>query len=247
MSLPDRAAELHEIELFLARRGPTRCRSAFADALSPREEQDRIAAFRVRRLTSQRGLPAGEAVAVDANTAMSARRAANRRPLDDTRIYPTPERGQHGKIEILPHVSPTTRAGPSRPFRALDSLAVLWRHDVISGEMFAAGSQFRADFRRAKLDGLKASDLNRIPGNIGRGFTVTESSVRARERVFLAINALGGPFSPGGSVTWHIVALEWSIKRWALERGWNDRKTDQREAHGVLIGALGILRKFYRL
>jgi hypothetical protein len=58
MSLPDRAAELHEIELFLARRGPTKCRSAFADtvagALSPREEQDRIAAFRVApQMTSQ--------------------------------------------------------------------------------------------------------------------------------------------------------------------------------------------------
>jgi hypothetical protein len=46
----DRAAELREIEAFLARRGPTRCRAAFADAvpgaLSLREEQDRILAFR---------------------------------------------------------------------------------------------------------------------------------------------------------------------------------------------------------
>jgi hypothetical protein len=44
-----------------------------------------------------------------------------------------------------------------------------------------------------------------------------------------------------------IVGLEWPIKRWALERGWNDRKTDQREARGVLIGGLGTPQKFYRL
>ena len=44
-----------------------------------------------------------------------------------------------------------------------------------------------------------------------------------------------------------IVGLEWPIKRWALERGWNDRKTDQREARGVPIGGLGTPQKFYRL
>ena len=43
------------------------------------------------------------------------------------------------------------------------------------------------------------------------------------------------------------MGLEWPIKRWALERGWNDRKTDQREARGVLIGGLGTPQKFYRL
>ena len=43
------------------------------------------------------------------------------------------------------------------------------------------------------------------------------------------------------------MGLEWPIKRWALERGWNDRKTNPMEARGVLIGALGILQKSYRL
>jgi hypothetical protein len=63
----------------------------------------------------------------------------------------------------------------------------------------------------------------------------------AREEVWRAIVAVGGPGSPGGSCLWHVVGCESSLKEWALEQGWNGRRVSQETASGILIAALAIL------
>jgi hypothetical protein len=68
----------------------------------------------------------------------------------------------------------------------------------------------------------------------------------ARERVWRAIVAVGGPRSPGGSCLWHVIGWERSIKEWALEQGWNGRRISQEAASGILISALGALEAHYR-
>ena len=69
----------------------------------------------------------------------------------------------------------------------------------------------------------------------------------AREHVWRALVAVGGPGSPAGSCLWHVVGWERSLKEWALEQGWNGRRVSQEAASGILIAALGILEAHYRL
>ena len=67
----------------------------------------------------------------------------------------------------------------------------------------------------------------------------------AREHVWRAVVAVGGPASPGGSCLWHVVGWERSLKEWALEQGWNGRRISQETASGILVAALGALEAHY--
>jgi hypothetical protein len=68
----------------------------------------------------------------------------------------------------------------------------------------------------------------------------------ARQHVWRAIVAVGGPSSPGGSCLWHVVGWECSLKEWAFEQGWNGRRVSQEAASGILIAALGALETHYQ-
>jgi hypothetical protein len=59
----------------------------------------------------------------------------------------------------------------------------------------------------------------------------------ARKHVGDAIEALGGQGSLVASCMWHIVGLEWSIRRWSKEHAGVAHATGS----GVLIAALVIL------
>ncbi len=119
------------------------------------------------------------------------------------------------------------------------------RRGAITAEMRAAGEDFRARFRHAQLDPLRAANLARTPGasyvgGTGGGFEY------ARTQIWRAILALGGLGSPGGSCLWHVVGLERSLKQWALETGWSGRRVSQDAASGILIAALGALENYWR-
>ena len=55
---------------------------------------------------------------------MRARRANGKHVLTDARVYPTWERGQHDKLETLPHAITGDEDRPSQPFRAVDALVI---------------------------------------------------------------------------------------------------------------------------
>lgn len=162
---------------------------------------------------------------------------------------PTEERQRHGQIERLdrPIADDSGRSG--RPYRAIDTLATMHRRGSITAAMRQAAEDFRARFLAAHLDPLRALDYSRPRDGKGRTRSSSESGLRvesAREQVWRAIVAVGGPGSPGGSCLWHVVGWERSLKEWAFEQGWNGHRVSQEAASGILIAALGTLEMHYR-
>jgi hypothetical protein len=93
---------------------------------------------------------------------------------------------------------------------------------------------------------LSALPLLRIPGGHS-GDSTTEQQFQARERVAAAIDALGGPGSPGGACVGHVVGMESSITEWAHRSGWGGRPIGHAQGQGVLVSALGVLAMHYGL
>ena len=178
------------------------------------------------------------------------RRLGHRQPNpENPDLPPTPERQKQGPIERLerPIADGSGRAG--RPYRAIDTLAAMERRGSITSGMRQAGEDFRARFAVAQLDPLSAFDISRVRTGRHSAFTSGEELglriEHARETVWRAILAVGGPGSAGGSCLWHVLGWERSLKEWALEQGWSGRKVSQEAASGVLIAALGALESHF--
>jgi hypothetical protein len=180
-------------------------------------------------------------------TAMPTKHTA--RPHDPA--GPTPERFRHGPVERLERAIGDSAGRPSRPYRAVDTLAVMQRRGSITAGMRQAGEDFRARFAQAQLDPLRALDLSRLrlgdksplPDGEGPGLRIEA----ARANIWRAVQAVGGIASPAGSCLWHVLGWERSVKEWALERGWSGRRVSQETASGILIAALGALEAHYAM
>jgi hypothetical protein len=163
---------------------------------------------------------------------------------------PTEERVRHGTVEQLSIAIADEGGREARPFRAVDTLTTMERRGSITAGMRQVAEDFRMRFAAAHLDPLRALDYSRPRiGGAGRANPGAESGRRvenAREHVWRAIAAVGGPRSPGGSCLWHVVGWERSIKEWALDQGWNGRRVSQETASGILVAALGALEAHYR-
>ena len=158
-------------------------------------------------------------------------------------VAPTPERRSHDPIERLERTLGDSSGRPSRPYRAVDTLAVMERRGTITVGMRQAGEDFRARFKAAQLDPLRAFDISRaMTGrDSGAAFRQEPGSriENARAAVWRAILAVGGLGSAGGSCLWHVLGWERSLKEWALEQGWRGRRVSQEAASGILIASLG--------
>jgi hypothetical protein len=164
-----------------------------------------------------------------------ARRVADHPVGGDLAVGPTPERADES-------------GRPSRPYRTVDTLAAMERRGSITGGMRQAGEDFRARFAVAQLDPLRAPDLSQPRERGASRFKVDEPGMRiegAREAVWRAVQAVGGPGSPAGSCLWHVVGWEQSLKEWALGQGWSGRRVSQETASGILIAALGALEMHF--
>src|SRR5712691_8877114 len=163
---------------------------------------------------------------------------------------PTSERRQHGAIERLEQTIGDAAGHPSRPYRAVDTLAIMERRGSITAGMRQAGEDFRARFARAHLDPLRALDPSHLrlgePGVRRQGDSAGLRIEAARDAVWRAIQAVGGIASPAGSCLWHVLGWERSLKEWALERGWSGRRVSQESASGILVAALGALEAHFR-
>ena len=178
-----------------------------------------------------------------------------RKPVRDTagdpiaEAGPTPERQRHGPVERLERPIADLAGRPARPYRAVDTLAIMERRGSITSGMRQAGEDFRARFARAQLDPLRALDLSRLrlgernlrPDSGSSGLRIEA----ARGAVWRAVQAVGGLGSPAGSCLWHVLGWEQSVKEWALEQGWSGRRVSQEAAAGILIAALGALESHY--
>jgi hypothetical protein len=162
---------------------------------------------------------------------------------------PTPERRRHGRIERLDHSIADDGCRPSRPYRAVDTLALMQRRGSITAAMRQAAEDFRVRFAAAQLDPLRALDWSRLRSGVAaRRLGADNAGLRtetARRSVWRAIQAVGGIASPAGSCLWHVVGWEQSLKEWACEQGWNGRRVSQEAASGILIAALGALEAHF--
>src|SRR6266446_9994334 len=80
----------------------------------------------------------------------------------DAAVIPTRERHNHDVIERLDQPIADETGSPARPYRAVDTLAVMERRGSITAGMRLAGEDFRARFAIAQLDPLRALDLSHL-------------------------------------------------------------------------------------
>jgi hypothetical protein len=180
---------------------------------------------------------------------MTRRTAKQAEELVSRENRPTPERFRHSPIERLDRAIADARGIASRPYRSLDTLAVMERRGSITAGMRQAGEDFRTRFATAHLDPLRALDLSQRrlgdrpsrSGDEGPGLRIEA----ARDAVWRAIQTVGGIASPAGSCVWHVVGWECSLKEWAIEQGWNGRRVSQEAASGILVAALGALETHF--
>ena len=152
------------------------------------------------------------------------------------RIKPNRVRGR--ELEEVRGTDPDGR--PVLYHRTVDPLRRMLRAGTISDEMHAAARDLQAAFTIARFDRLHAPSLLRTPGT-GRDRELTERQLDARRRVHKAMEALGGISSPAGSIAWHVIGLQRSVREWAIHQGWNGRSVDQKQAQGILIAAVAVL------
>ena len=163
---------------------------------------------------------------------------------------PTAERRTHGPVERLERSIADTAGQPSRPYRAVDTLAIMERRGTISSAMRQAGEDFRTRFAVAQLDPLRALDLSRLRlGERGSGIAGADPRgmrvEAARAAVWRSLQTVGGIGSPAGSCLWHVLGWERSLKEWALEQGWSGRRVSPEAASGILVAALGALEAHF--
>lgn len=164
----------------------------------------------------------------------------------DGGLGPTPERARHGELARVPQAIADEAGRPSRPYRSMDTLALMLRKGSITAPMKQAGDDFRTLFALAGLETLRALDLARVPQG-WRDMPLSLVQVDARRKVWQALEVLGGIASPAGSCVWHVIGCEWTVKDWALREGWGGRPLRDHTAAGVLIGALGVLQAHFGL
>ena len=91
------------------------------------------------------------------------------------------------------------------PLQVMDELLQLYTDGLITEEQYNVGVDFRNDFQRSGLVGIKAADLHRTGGSWSDPIT---GSLEAKERTHEALRAVGGLFTSKGLVAWHILGEE---------------------------------------
>ncbi len=146
------------------------------------------------------------------------------------------------KAEMVSEADPEGRSVTHA--RAVDTLGRLRKAGTITAAMHDAARDFEAHFTIAAYDATPPRDLIRVSAS-RRERTLSDNQIAARERVYRALEALGGIASPGGSCVWSVAGLGHSLREWALGQGWNGRPVHLNLATGVLITALGMLAVHY--
>lgn len=165
---------------------------------------------------------------------------------EDTPVPATPERSQHDPIERLDRAPFDDRGPESRPMRVKDRWIRMEESHSINAGMRRAAHRFRHDFTVAGLETLRASTLVRLP-RTGVAPEPTERRLDARRATWAALDALGGASAPSGSIVWHCVGRDETVKDWAIRQSWAGRAPlNEAAAKGILLAALWTLADHYR-
>jgi len=149
-----------------------------------------------------------------------------------------PARLRQGAVMGLSRSIADAAGGVSQPVLALSTLALMERRGTITLAQRRAGEAFHACFRVAQLDGLRAADMARVSGGTAPLMPGPGSGhERARRRISAAMTRLGGECSVTASAAWHVLGLEWSLRRW----GQKACRGNVHQAAGVVLAALDLL------
>ena len=102
------------------------------------------------------------------------------------------------QLEAIREVDPDGRIVVHH--RLVDTLGRMLKSGTIDQPMHDAGRDFQAAFIVANLDPLRALPIFRVPGT-GHQPELNERQLRARRRVYEAMQALGGISSPAGAAS----------------------------------------------
>jgi hypothetical protein len=151
-------------------------------------------------------------------------------------------RRQEDLLEPIYEADPDGR--PVVHHRVVDTIGRMLRSGTITQAMHDAARDFAATFTIARFDPVVCMSLDRLPGSSNPA-DLTDAQVDARRRIGEAIDALGGLGSPAGGCVWHVVGMQRSIREWSMRQGWGGRPIGEKQAHGILVAALGMLAGHY--
>lgn len=171
----------------------------------------------------------------------------DREAQDSVREGPPDERRQHSLVTRDADQNIDQHGDPAWPFRGETLLERLERAGDITTSERMAGETFQRLFRLAELDTLRASDPSRAHVDMSVRDWGLGGSEWARNRISEAFEAVGGWQKPAGLCMWHVLGLERSIREFAQLVAWGpERRPLHRETvKGTLIGALGVLERFF--
>lgn len=153
----------------------------------------------------------------------------------------TAERHQHDPIR---ETDTLIDGKLKRVSRTIDLMGRMRKNGTITAMQARAGRRFRNDFDVANFDPRQAPDLGRVPC---QGKHVVSDNVQAaRDRLWDALEALGGHSSPAGTVAWYTLGVGYSITQWCdIEAFDTDRPVKRDTGRGILIASLGVLSMHY--
>jgi hypothetical protein len=156
---------------------------------------------------------------------------------------PPPQRASHDRVVRSGRVLDAA-GNAGFPFRVIGTLEAMEASGRIDADMARAGVRFHDNFHRAGFGerDLRAHWPTGLPA-AGIASACADGSDRARRAVAAAIRQLGGGRAHAADIAWHVLGLEWSVRRWARER-WHTvscHGSAHIVASGILIAALGIL------
>lgn len=161
-------------------------------------------------------------------------------------LAPSLERQQHDRVSVSQEQVVDANGLIGAPFIAESLLAKLELAGNITSSERRAGEEFQRLFYLAGLHGIRASDPARLVVAGAKSHAQAETAERAGNRIAAAMQAVGQPNSPARLVCWNVLGLELSLRDFEKLEGWSHRRPLSREASkGALVGALGILEKFF--
>ena len=159
---------------------------------------------------------------------------------------PTVQRTRHDPVYEATDLPPNEDASDYRPMRVKDRWQRMEEAGTIDQPMRRAVYRFRRNFLFAGFETLRAGPLLRLARST-RASDPSEHRLDARRAVWAALDALGGASAPSGSVIWHCVGRDETVKDWAVRQNWAGRAPlNETAAKGILLAALWTLAEHYR-
>lgn len=123
-------------------------------------------------------------------------------------------------------------------------LAQWVEREVISPLLQREGNRFHAKVLSAHEANISAMPLVkvRVDTSVRADYSLRGgTSARSQGIVMQALQAVGGPQSGTASLLYHVIGLEWPIRRWCRAVGMEQGGNDARFASGMLVAALEVL------